>query len=60
MLKSKLNTSVKKEFANYLAYNTILGKPATAQADGKVGHFMENQSMQRIRNRNNGFVSSLN
>ena len=44
MLKSKLNTSVKKEFANYLAYNTILGKPATAQADGKVAHFMENPS----------------
>jgi hypothetical protein len=27
MLKNKLNSSVKKDFANYLAYNTILGKP---------------------------------
>ena len=31
MLKSKLNTSVKKDFANYLAYNTVIGKPATSQ-----------------------------
>ena len=41
MLKSKLNTSVKKDLSNYLAYNTALGKPATTQNDRKGPHFME-------------------
>ena len=41
MLKSKLNSSVKRDLSNYLAYNTALGKPATAQAEGKSPQFME-------------------
>jgi hypothetical protein len=41
MLKSKLNSSVKRDLSNYLAYNTALGKPATAQAEGKGPQFME-------------------
>lgn len=57
MLKNKLNTSVKKDFANYLAYNTILGKPSTAQNSREM---LENADTQRyLRNRNQQYGSSL-
>ena len=59
MLKSKLNSSVKRDLSNYLAYNTALGKPATAQAEGKSPQFIESPA-QRMRNRNLGYGSSLN